>query len=99
MLWPNYIMVLLFVVIVALVVYFGRQQARNLMVRNKARGDGDMAALAGELRRTNDMLEKVLGEQDARIRALEAKAFEAKALGSKTLGSKTLGAKDRSDMP
>ena len=37
MFWPDYIVVLLFAVIVALVIYFGRQQAREFLIRNIGR--------------------------------------------------------------
>ena len=76
MFWPDYIVVLLFAVIVALVVYFGRQQARALLTgtgRAKA-GDPAIAELAAELKRTNDNLETLVASHEARIAALEAKA-------------------------
>ncbi|MCB2079862.1 MAG: hypothetical protein KDE55_19470 [Novosphingobium sp.] len=77
MFWPDYIVVLLFAVIVALVIYFGRQQARTLLTgtpRTKAAGDPQMTELLAEMKRMNDNMDKLVAGHEARIAALEAKA-------------------------
>lgn len=81
MFWPDYIVVLLFAVIVVLVVYFGRQQARTLLTgtsRTKTDNDPQMGELLNELKRMNDAIEKLAASHEARIAALEAKASEAR---------------------
>ena len=81
MFWPDYIVVLLFAVIVALVIYFGRQQARALLTgtaRAKPVNDPQMTELLGELKRMNDTLEKLAASHDARISALESKAVPSR---------------------
>ena len=81
MFWPDYIVVLLFAVIVALVVYFGRQQARSLLTgtaRTKAASDPQVSELLAELKRMNDTLERLAASHEARIAALEENAKPAR---------------------
>lgn len=75
MFWPDYMIVALFAVIVGLVVFYGRRQARLLMSRGKTVPDtGGLQEIAAELRRSNDLLHKLVDGHEARIAALEEKS-------------------------
>ncbi len=72
MFWPDYLLVFLFLVIVALVVFLTRQQTRRWMNRAGQGEDTALKELIAELKRTNDQLERIAGDHERRIAVLES---------------------------
>lgn len=58
------------VVVFAAVVWLNRRRMKAEVVRMQG-GHPEFEALAAELRRSNDLLEKTLGDHETRLRALE----------------------------
>ncbi|MFN0263901.1 hypothetical protein ACKTEK_08490 [Tepidamorphus sp. 3E244] len=72
--WLEYLVIFLFAVIVAGIVYYSRRQARIMLGGKPATpNDAAMTELLAEMKRTNAAIEKLVANHESRIERIEAR--------------------------